>query len=93
MKQTVPARTTATTMYTQPWPIDAYGDYVEPASVPALRRVTSASPPPIGDMVRRHEFDPEPAQVDRSPIWWPLTVVALLRAVVAIAVAPAGGVG
>lgn len=94
MKQTVPARrTTAATMYAQPWPIDAYGDYIEPAAVPALRHVIAVSPPPIGDTVRRHKVDREPGQVDRSPIWWPLTVVALLLAVVAIAVAPAGGMG
>ena len=32
----------------------------------------------------------EPPQVDRTPFWWPLSLVVLLLAAVAVMVAPAG---
>ena len=68
----------------RPWPIDAYGDYIEHAPVPKLRQVT---------VVLRRMVDqepPEPPQIDRTPFWWPLSLVVLLLAAVAVMVAPAG---
>ena len=76
-----------------PWPIDAYGDYIEPASTPELRRVTATAPPLFGEVVQRRMVDQEslePPQVDRTPFWWPLSLVVLMLAAVAVLVAPAG---
>ena len=85
--------TTTSSMPRSTWPIDVYGDYIEPAPVPALRQVTATAPPLFGEVVQRRMVDqgpPEPPQVDRTPFWWPLSLVVLMLAAVAVMVAPAG---
>ena len=73
------------------WSIDVYGDYIEPA--PVLRQVTATASPLFGEVVQRRMVDqepPGPPQVDRTPFWWPLSLVVLMLAAVAVMVAPAG---
>ena len=55
-----------------------------------MRQVTATAPPVFREPHLAKLGATAVPEVDRDPIWWPLALVALLLAALAVVVAPAG---